>query len=234
MNKNGIPGVSDGAISCKGLIKNFTSKAETLQVLRGLEMELPAGSSCSIVGASGSGKSTLLSILGGIERFEAGELKVGGYQLHRLAEKELPLFRTKVIGFVFQFHYLLKDFTALENVALPAYMAGLGRKKAWEKAGQLLIKVGLEGRLDHFPSELSGGERQRAAIARALVNDPRLILADEPTGNLDAENASAVSQLLFELPSITGASIVLATHDKDLAAKAKVRFALVQGLLQAL
>jgi lipoprotein-releasing system ATP-binding protein len=234
MSNNGIPGVSDGTISCKGLIKSFTSRAETLQVLRGLEMELPGGSSCSIVGASGSGKSTFLSILGGIERFEAGELRVGGYELHRLAEKELPIFRTKVIGFVFQFHYLLKDFTALENVALPAYMAGLGRKKAWEKAEQLLVKVGLEGRLDHFPSELSGGERQRAAIARALVNDPRLILADEPTGNLDAENASAVSQLLFELPAITGASIVLATHDKDLAEKARVRFALVQGLLQAL
>ncbi len=175
-----------------------------------------------------------MSILGGIERFEAGELRVGGYELHRLAEKELPVFRTKVIGFVFQFHYLLKDFSALENVALPAYMAGLGRKKAWEKAERLLAKVGLEGRLNHFPSELSGGERQRAAIARALVNDPRVILADEPTGNLDAQNAATVSQLLFELPAITGASLVLATHDKDLAEKASVRFALVQGVLQAL
>jgi len=234
MNKNGSGAVADAAISCKGLWKSFASKAETLQVLRGLDMELPGGSSCSIVGASGSGKSTLLSILGGIERFEAGELRVGGYELHRLAEKELPVFRTKVIGFVFQFHYLLKDFSALENVALPAYMAGLGRKKAWEKAERLLAKVGLEGRLNHFPSELSGGERQRAAIARALVNDPRVILADEPTGNLDAQNAATVSQLLFELPAITGASLVLATHDKDLAAKASVRFALVQGVLQAL
>ena len=139
-----------------------------------------------------------------------------------------------LVGFVFQFHYLLKDFSALENVALPAYMAGLGRKKAWEKAEQLLLKVGLEGRLNHFPSELSGGERQRAAIARALVNDPRVILADEPTGNLDAQNAATVSELLFDLPAITGASLVLATHDRDLAEKASLRFALAQGSLQAL
>ncbi len=225
---------SDAAISCRGLWKSFTSKAETLDVLRGLDLELSGGSSCSIVGASGSGKSTFLSILGGIERLDRGELRVGGYELHRLSEKELPVFRTKVIGFVFQFHYLLKDFSALENVALPAYMAGLGRKKAWEKAEQLLVKVGLAGRLNHFPSELSGGERQRAAIARALVNNPRVILADEPTGNLDAQNAATVSELLFELPAITGASLVLATHDRELAQKASVRYALDQGSLQAL
>jgi lipoprotein-releasing system ATP-binding protein len=232
-NKTGLV-FSDAAISCKALWKSFASKAETLQVLQGLDMEIPGGSSCSIVGSSGSGKSTFLSILGGIERFDSGELRVGGYELHRLAEKELPIFRTKVVGFVFQFHYLLKDFSALENVALPAYMAGLGRKKAWEKAEQLLLKVGLEGRLNHFPSELSGGERQRAAIARALVNDPRVILADEPTGNLDAQNAATVSELLFDLPAITGASLVLATHDRDLAEKASLRFALAQGSLQAL
>lgn len=225
---------SDAAISCRGLWKSFTSKAETLDVLRGLDLELSGGSSCSIVGASGSGKSTFLSILGGIERLDRGELRVGGYELHRHSEKELPVFRTKVIGFVFQFHYLLKDFSALENVALPAYMAGLGRKKAWEKAEQLLVKVGLAGRLNHFPSELSGGERQRAAIARALVNNPRVILADEPTGNLDAQNAATVSELLFELPAITGASLVLATHDRELAQKASVRYALDQGYLQAL
>ncbi|MDD3981822.1 MAG: ABC transporter ATP-binding protein [Spirochaetia bacterium] len=230
-----IPTLSGStAVYCKGLGKSFTSKAETLEVLRGLDLELPEGSSCSIVGASGSGKSTLLSILGGIERLDKGELRVGGYELHRLPEKELPVFRTRVIGFVFQFHYLLKDFTALENVALPAYMAGLGRKKAWEKAEHLLEKVGLAERLGHFPSELSGGERQRAAIARALVNDPRVILADEPTGNLDAQNAATVSELLFELPAITGASLVLATHDRELAKKATIRFALIQGLLQAL
>jgi lipoprotein-releasing system ATP-binding protein len=232
-NKTGLV-FSDATISCKGLWKSFASKAETLQVLQGLDMEIPGGSSCSIVGSSGSGKRTFLSILGGIERFDSGELRVGGYELHRLAEKELPIFRTKVVGFVFQFHYLLKDFSALENVALPAYMAGLGRKKAWEKAEQLLLKVGLEGRLNHFPSELSGGERQRAAIARALVNDPRVILADEPTGNLDAQNAATVSELLFDLPAITGASLVLATHDRDLAEKASLRFALAQGSLQAL
>ncbi len=232
MNDTGSIDRRDSEISCKGLCKSFASQAETLQVLKNLDLEIPGGSSCSIMGASGSGKSTLLSILGGLERFDSGELKVGGHELRLLAEKDLPLFRSRVVGFVFQFHYLLKDFSALENVALPAYMAGLSRTEAWEKAGSLLEKVGLGQRLGHFPSELSGGERQRAAIARALVNDPLVILADEPTGNLDAQNAQAVSELLFSLPSLCKASLVLATHDKGLAEKAELRFALEQGSLR--
>ena len=220
-------------VVCRELIKNFESKAETLHVLKGVDFELSPGSSCSIMGSSGSGKSTLLSILGGLERFDSGEVTVGNYALHQLAEKALPQFRSKVVGFVFQFHYLLKDFTAIENVALPAYMMGIPRKEAWAKAKNLLEKVGMADRMGHFPSELSGGERQRTAIARALINDPLVVLADEPTGNLDAANAAAVEELLYGLPSLSGATIVLATHDPALAESADRRFMLFDGKLSA-
>lgn len=221
-------------VRCGNLFKSFESQAETLHVLNGIDLDLPGNCSCSIMGASGSGKSTLLSILGGLERFDSGEATVGGYALHSLSEKDLPQFRSRLVGFVFQFHYLLKDFSAVENVALPAYMNGMPRKAAWEKAEILLEKVGMAARKDHFPSELSGGERQRTAIARALVNDPSVILADEPTGNLDAANAAAVRDLLFELPGISGATVILATHDKELAEAADLRFLLSGGRLQAL
>ena len=220
-------------VVCRELIKNFESKAETLHVLKGVDFELSPGSSCSIMGSSGSGKSTLLSILGGLERFDSGEVTVGNYALHQLAEKALPQFRSKVVGFVFQFHYLLKDFTAIENVALPAYMRGIPKKEAWNKAENLLEKVGMVDRMGHFPSELSGGERQRTAIARALINDPLVVLADEPTGNLDAANAAAVEELLYGLPSLSGATIVLATHDPALAESADRRFMLFDGKLSA-
>ncbi|MHB0896225.1 MAG: ABC transporter ATP-binding protein [Spirochaetales bacterium] len=220
-------------VVCRELIKNFESKAETLHVLKGVDFELSPGSSCSIMGSSGSGKSTLLSILGGLERFDSGEVTVGNYALHQLAEKALPQFRSKVVGFVFQFHYLLKDFTAIENVALPAYMMGIPRKEAWAKAKNLLEKVGMADRMGHFPSELSGGERQRTAIARALINNPLVVLADEPTGNLDAANAAAVEELLYGLPSLSGATIVLATHDPALAESADRRFMLFDGKLSA-
>lgn len=220
-------------VVCRELVKNFESQAETLHVLKGVDFELSPGSSCSIMGSSGSGKSTLLSILGGLERFDSGEVTVGNYALHQLAEKALPQFRSKVVGFVFQFHYLLKDFTAIENVALPAYMMGTPRKEAWAKAKSLLEKVGMSDRMGHFPSELSGGERQRTAIARALINDPLVVLADEPTGNLDAANAAAVEELLYGLPSLAGATIVLATHDPALAESADRRFMLFDGRLSA-
>ena len=220
-------------VVCRELVKSFESQAETLHVLKGVDFELSPGSSCSIMGSSGSGKSTLLSILGGLERFDSGEVTVGNYALHQLAEKALPQFRSKVVGFVFQFHYLLKDFTAIENVALPAYMMGIPRKEAWAKAKNLLEKVGMADRMGHFPSELSGGERQRTAIARALINDPLVVLADEPTGNLDAANAAAVEELLYGLPSLSGATIVLATHDPALAESADRRFMLFDGKLSA-
>lgn len=219
------------AVRCKGLCKTFFSEAENLEVLRSLELQIRQGESCAIMGASGSGKSTLLAILGGLERFEKGEVYVDGNNLGALSEKDLPRFRNKSVGFVFQFHYLLKDFTALENVALPAYMCGVPKKEAWGKAASLLSKMGLSNRADHYPSELSGGERQRAAIARALINAPRIVLADEPTGNLDAANAEAVRSLLFSLPSMTGCSLLVATHDAGLASAADSIYTLSSGRL---
>jgi len=226
--------IVDALVRCRGLVKNFESQAETLHVLKGLDLEIRRGSSCSIMGSSGSGKSTLLSILGGLEGFDSGEVSVGSYALHALSEKQLPQYRGALVGFVFQFHYLLKDFSAVENVALPAYMNGTPRKEAWARAESLLEKVGMADRKDHYPSQLSGGERQRTAIARALINSPALILADEPTGNLDAANAASIKELIFSLPSLAGATVILATHDAGLAAAADLRFLLVDGRLQPL
>lgn len=226
--------MNDIIVRCRGLVKNFDSQAETLHVLKGVDMDVGKGSSCSIMGSSGSGKSTLLSILGGLEGFDAGEVTVGSYALHALSEKQLPSYRGTLVGFVFQFHYLLKDFSAVENVALPAYMKGMPRKEAWGRAESLLEKVGLADRKDHFPSQLSGGERQRTAIARALINAPALILADEPTGNLDAANAASIKELIFSLPALAGATVILATHDSGLAEAADSRFLLIDGRLQTL
>ncbi len=229
------PSMDPGAIvRCRGLVKSFKSQAETLHVLKGIDMDIGKGSSCSIMGSSGSGKSTLLSILGGLEGFDEGEVTVGSYALHAMTEKALPQYRGALVGFVFQFHYLLKDFSAVENVALPAYMQGTSRKEAWARAESLLEKVGLADRKDHFPSQLSGGERQRTAIARALINAPALILADEPTGNLDAANAASIKDLIFSLPALAGATVILATHDSGLAEAADLRFLLVDGRLQRL
>lgn len=221
------------AVTCKNLCKSFSSKAETLHILRGASFDIPPATTCSIVGSSGSGKSTLLSILGGLERADSGEILVAGTSLYKLPEKKLASFRASSIGFVFQFHYLLKDFDALENVALPAYMAGVPRLKAWAIAEALLDKVGLLSRKHHLPSELSGGERQRAAIARALVNSPAIVLADEPTGNLDSDNAATVKELLLSLPALTGASVLVATHDPGLAASCTIRYRLKDGELHA-
>ncbi len=214
------------AVTCRGLWKSFASKAETLRILRGVNLEIPNATTCSIVGPSGSGKSTLLSILGGLERADTGEILVAGTSLYELQEKRLASFRADSIGFVFQFHYLLKDFDVLENVALPAYMTGVPRHEAWARAEVLLGKVGMISRKNHFPSELSGGERQRTAIARALINSPAIVLADEPTGNLDSENAATVKNLLLSLPELTGASVIIATHDPSLAVSCALTFEL--------
>jgi len=205
------------AVACRGLCKSFSSKAETLRILRGVNLEIPNATTCSIVGPSGSGKSTLLSILGGLERADAGEILVAGTSLYELPEKRLAAFRADSIGFVFQFHYLLKDFDALENVALPAYMAGIPRREAWAKAESLLEKVGLSARKHHFPSELSGGERQRTAIARALINSPAIVLADEPTGNLDTETGKKIEDILVKLNAEKKITLIVVTHNKLLA-----------------
>jgi lipoprotein-releasing system ATP-binding protein len=223
--------MNEPLLRCWGLRKSYPSEAEDLEVLRGLDLDLEAGTSLAILGASGSGKSTLLSIIGGLDRPSGGELRVGGLDLGAGSSAGLDQYRASFIGFVFQFHYLLKDFSALENVALPAWMGGASRKEAFDRAASLLADMGLADRLDHVPSQLSGGERQRAAIARALVNRPALVLADEPTGNLDAGNAASVAELLFGLKERYGSSLVIATHDPGLAAGADRRLRLRDGVL---
>lgn len=226
--------MNEPLIEAAGLRKVYATEAEDLEVLKDVELRIEKGSTVAITGASGSGKSTLLSILGGLDRPSAGSLRVGPYLLHELSERELGEYRGAFIGFVFQFHYLLKDFSALENVALPAYMRGEPRKQAYERAAALLSDMGLGGRLEHYPSQLSGGERQRAAIARALINQPSLVLADEPTGNLDAANAQAVQELLFGLPERYGTTLVLVTHDQTMAAAAEYRYELGFGRVTGL
>ena len=172
---------------------------ESLTIIDGLSMQVFEGSKNIIIGESGSGKSTLLNIIGTLDSITEGSVKVGEFDLSVMDESSLEKFRSKFLGLIFQFHYLLKDFTALENVFIPAYMTGVPKKEAMEKAKSLLVDVGLEHRMNHIPAKLSGGERQRVAVARSLINDPKLILADEPTGNLDPANAKLVSDLLFSM-----------------------------------
>jgi lipoprotein-releasing system ATP-binding protein len=223
--------MNEPLVACRGLEKTFASAAEDLCVLHDLNLSIEAGSRVAITGASGCGKSTLLSILGGLDRVTGGFVRVGDWNLESIAEKDLTEYRARTVGFVFQFHYLLKDFTALENVALPAYMRGERRKDAFGRAAALLTDMGLAERLDHLPSRLSGGERQRAAIARALINRPSLVLADEPTGNLDSSSAGSVRELLFGLSGRYGTTLVLVTHDVSLAAEADLRYELSGGRL---
>ncbi len=223
--------MSEPLVECRGLEKTFESAVESLRVLGDLDLSVDAGSRIAITGASGCGKSTLLSILGGLDRATSGSARVGTWRLESVAERELTEYRAKTVGFVFQFHYLLKDFTALENVALPAYMRGERRKDAFERAAALLSDMGLAERLDHVPARLSGGERQRAAIARALINAPSLVLADEPTGNLDAASSRAVKDLLFGLSERYGTTLILVTHDAALASEADLRYELAGGRL---
>lgn len=224
--------MSEPILEARELRKVFASQAEELEVLRSVDLSIEAGSRIAVTGASGSGKSTLLSILGGLDRSSSGRLRVGPYELSSLPERRLTEYRAAFVGFVFQFHYLLKDFSALENVALPAYMRSGDRKAAFARARGLLSDVGLGERLDHYPSQLSGGERQRAAIARALVNSPSLVLADEPTGNLDAASARGVRELLFGLSEKYGTTLVIVTHEPGLAAAAELRYELVDGTLR--
>ncbi len=224
--------MSEPLIVCQGLRKVFASAAEELCVLGSVDLEVEKGSRVAITGASGSGKSTLLSIIGGLDKASGGKVSVGDWELGSLPERRLAEYRAATVGFVFQFHYLMKDFSALENVALPAYIRGESRKKAFARAASLLEDMGLSERLEHFPSQLSGGERQRAAIARALVNGPSLVLADEPTGNLDAASARNVRDLLFGLSERYGTTLVLVTHDPGLAAAADLRYELSGGVLR--
>ena len=220
-------------VHIENLEKTYVSTGETLTVLKALDLSVEEGSKVVITGESGCGKSTLLNIIGSIDSATSGIVRSGGRDITALDENAQADYRSHFLGFVFQFHYLLKDFTALENVYLPAYMAGVSKKDAISRAGRLLEDVGLQDRLHHLPSELSGGERQRAAVARALINDPHLILADEPTGNLDPVNAEIVGNLLFSIADKYRKTLIMVTHDQNLAAKGSVRYSIAGGKLEA-
>ena len=202
-----------------------------LKVLKGLDLHIEKGEFVSIVGASGSGKTTLLQLLGTLEKTDSGEIVVDGKSVSNLSEKELSSFRNKEIGFVFQFHNLLVEFSALENVCLPAYIAGKSKKEAEAKATEILTMLGMQERLSHKPNELSGGEQQRVAVARALINSPAIILADEPSGNLDSKNAKDLHNLLLKLNQETGQTIVIVTHNNELANMANRKLEMVDGKL---
>jgi len=218
-------------VRTEDVVRNFASGSDTLRILRGVSFGIPAGLSAAITGRSGSGKSTLMNILGGLDRSDGGRAFVGGAEITALPEKALSSYRSRKVGFIFQFHYLLKDFTALENVMLPAYIAGIGKRQALDRARALLCDVRLEDRSGHYPSQLSGGERQRVAVARSMVNDPDLILADEPTGNLDPDNSAVVAELLFSGAEKWGKTLLVVTHDENLAGRASKRYTLENGQL---
>ena len=213
------------------IVKNYLSGSETLNILKGINFEIEEGKSAAIKGMSGSGKSTLLNIIGGLDRANEGNVYIENDDITSLSEKDLSLYRSKRVGFIFQFHYLLKDFTALENIMLPAFIAGEKKKDAAEMAKSLLADLKLEDRKNHFPSQLSGGERQRVAVARSMVNDPVLILADEPTGNLDPQNSEIVAELLYEGARKRGKTMIVVTHDKNVAARASIQLVLENGIL---
>lgn len=198
--------------------KNIHKSFGELEVLKGVDLDIMKGEIVSIVGPSGAGKTTLLQILGTLDKPNAGEVLVDDIDFSKLGEKDLAAFRNKHIGFIFQFHQLLPEFTALENVMIPALIAGKDQKKTTHKAKEILAYLKLADRMEHKPNELSGGEKQRVAVARALINDPSLILADEPSGSLDSKNKEELHKLLFDLRDKFGLTIVIVTHDKELAA----------------
>ena len=219
-------------VEAKNVSRGFRQGPKRVQVLNDISLQVPAGTSMAIVGASGAGKSTLLHILGGLDRPDEGEVWVDGQAVWKMTDSQRSDLRNSRMGFIYQFHHLLPEFTALENVAMPLLIRGESAAFAAQKATKLLAKVGLEQRLDHKPSELSGGERQRAAVARALVGNPGCILGDEPTGNLDERIANQVFDQLLELNTELNTSLILVTHDMRLAARMNQRFELHMGNLK--
>ena len=224
-------------LTIKNLEKVYVTDSERLTVLKGLNLTVKEGSKITVTGESGSGKSTLLNIIGGIDNatggtVTAGNAQTGEWNVTMLSESKMSEYRAHFLGLIFQFHYLLKDFTALENVYMPALIAGIPKKEAMERASCLLEDVGVSERMNHLPSQLSGGERQRVAVARALINDPNLILADEPTGNLDPANAMKIGELLFSMADKYKKTLILVTHDMGLAANGDEKFKIVEGRLK--
>ena len=215
-------------IKLEGITKSFGS----LQVLKGIDLEINKGEIISIVGPSGAGKTTLLQIMGTLDEPDAGVVQIDGTMVSRMKEKELSAFRNKNIGFVFQFHQLLPEFTALENVMIPALIAGVSSKEAHERAMKILDFMGLVDRASHKPNELSGGEKQRVAVARALINDPAVILADEPSGSLDTHNKEDLHQLFFDLRYRLGQTFVIVTHDEGLAKITDRTVHIVDGMIK--
>jgi lipoprotein-releasing system ATP-binding protein len=220
-------------IECRNISKQFADGELKTNVLSDVNLSVQKGDRIAIIGSSGSGKSTLLHLLGGLDKPTSGSIKVHGQDINRLSVKTLSQLRNQSLGFVYQFHHLLPEFSAVENVAIPLIIGGEKPKQAEQQAEDLLIKVGLNHRLAHKPSELSGGERQRAALARALITQPDCLLADEPTGNLDHRTAQGIFDLILELNESLGTALVIVTHDVDLASQMGAMLTLKDGYLAA-
>jgi lipoprotein-releasing system ATP-binding protein len=215
-------------LTAKGIYKSYGD----LSILKGVDLSVQQGEIVAIVGASGAGKSTLLQILGTLDRPDRGEIYLHDQAVHRMSTSELNIFRNQEIGFVFQFHHLLPEFTALENICMPAFIAGKSKSETEARAISLLQRLNLEDRQDHPPAALSGGEQQRVAIARALINDPAIVLADEPSGNLDSANAQSLHELFFSLREEFNQTFIIVTHNEQLAAMADRKLLMKDGMIQ--